>query len=292
MIVVKLIGGLGNQLFQYALGRRVSAKTGTKLKLDISGFETYTLHSYSLRHLNIQEDFATPAEIAGLIRYAPKKGNIWWPRNYIFADSSIYIKEKKELEFQFDPAITRIGDTAYLDGYWQNEKYFKDIENIIRKEFTITDALGLADAKTAQAIMGAHAVSIHIRRADYIANAKTNAIHGTCDSNYYLRAAEYIAAKVENPHFFIFSDDHEWVKQNITFRYPTTYVTHNRADKNYQDLRLMSMCQHNIIANSSFSWWGAWLNANPQKIIIAPQRWMNNSTRNTSDLIPQTWKKI
>lgn len=292
MIVMKLIGGLGNQMFQYALGRNLARIKQTELKLDITGFETYKLHTYGLSHFNITENIATDAEISRLTKHAAKKGKIWRLRNYLFVDESIYIREKRSMEFKFDPTIMNIGDIAYLDGYWQNEKYFKDIEDIIRKEFVVRDAMNDEDKAVAQFITQTDSVSAHIRRGDYIASAKTNAVHGTCDINYYQRAAEIIAARTSNPHFFIFSDDHEWVKKNIAFAHSTTYVAHNDADKNYQDLRLMSMCRHNIIANSSFSWWGAWLNANSEKIIVAPKKWLNDSTRDTSDLIPKTWIRI
>lgn len=292
MIIVKLIGGLGNQLFQYAIGRSLAVKIGAELKLDISGFETYKLHAYSLGHFNIQEKIATASEIAGLSRYAARKGKIWWLRNYFFADSKIYIKEKRNLEFQYDPTIMNAGASAYLDGYWQNEKYFKDIEGVLRQELSVKEALSGQDKIIAEMMAKVDSVSVHIRRGDYVTNAKTNAVHGACDISYYQKAAELIISRITTPHFFIFSDDHEWVKQNITFSHSTTYVDHNNAARNYQDLRLMSLCRHNIIANSSFSWWGAWLNPNPEKIVIAPKQWINDPTRDTSDLIPKTWIKI
>lgn len=292
MIIVKLVGGLGNQMFQYAFGRNLARIKQAELKLDITGFETYKLHTYGLSHLNIKESIATSIEIYRLTKYAPRKGKVWRLRNYLFADTSIYIKEKRNMEFRFDPTVVSIGDTAYLDGYWQNEKYFKDTEEIIRKEFVVKGIMGDKDKVAAQSITHTNSVGVHIRRGDYITNAKVNAIHGACDINYYLRAAEIIAAKTPNPYFFVFSDDHKWVKKNIAFACPATYVAHNGADKNYQDLRLMSMCRHNIIANSTFSWWGARLNANPDKIVVAPKRWQNDPTRDASDLIPKTWIKI
>lgn len=292
MIIVKLIGGLGNQMFQYALGRNLALSKQTELKLDITGFETYKLRTYSLCHFNIKESLATKAEISRLTKYASKKGKIWCLRNYLFADASIFVKEKRSMEFKFDSSVMNISNDAYLDGYWQNEKYFKDIEGIIRKEFVVQDSMGDEDKMVAQSITHTNSVSVHIRRGDYVTNAKTNAVHGICDINYYLNASKIIIAKTPHPHFFIFSDDHEWVKDNIAFAHPTTYITHNGADKNYQDLRLMSMCRHNIIANSSFSWWGAWLNANTNKIIVAPQKWLNDSTRDASDITPKTWNRI
>ena len=135
-------------------------------------------------------------------------------------------------------------------------------------------------------------MSLHVRRTDYVQNALTNKIHGVCDQDYYASCVRYIGDQVSNPHFFIFSDEPQWAKDNLMFDFPMTVVDCNDASRNYEDLRLMSTCKHNIIANSSFSWWGAWLNSNPNKIICAPKQWFTDSTRNTKDLIPSNWIRL
>ncbi|MDP2705012.1 MAG: alpha-1,2-fucosyltransferase [Patescibacteria group bacterium] len=289
MIIVNLIGGLGNQLFQYAVGKRVALVNQTELKLDISGFETYKLHAYSLQHFNIVEQIATSKEVAWFKKYQKKKGRIWFLYNRLIANDAIYIQERG---FPLNQKVMDLKSPAYLDGYWQTEKYFKQIEDIIRKEFTVKDELTGRNKEVAEEIKKTSSVSLHVRRADYVTNARTNEHHGTCDSAYYNKAVSIIAEKVETPHFFVFSDDMDWAKKNIILNYPITYVDHNSAATNYEDLRLMSLCKHNIIANSSFSWWGAWLNNNPQKTIIAPQRWFLTDKMDTRDLIPNTWIKI
>lgn len=141
-------------------------------------------------------------------------------------------------------------------------------------------------------IKSCNAVSLHIRRGDYISNATTNTIHGTCNLDYYKRAVEYIKKNSVSPIFFIFSDDIDWVKDNLHLNEKHYYIDWNNADTNYEDMRLMSLCKHNVIANSSFSWWGAWLNNNPKKIVIAPQKWFNDSKLNTFDVIPEKRIKI
>jgi hypothetical protein len=289
MIIVNLIGGLGNQMFQYAVGKYIAHRNQTELKLDITGFEAYKLHAYSLSHFNVIENFAKAKEIAWFKKYQRKKGRVWFLYNRLIANQSLYVQERG---FPFNTKILDLKKSAYLDGYWQTEKYFKEIEDIIRKEFRVKDELTGKNKEVAEELKRVNSVSLHVRRADYVTNATTNSHHGTCNPEYYRQAIDLIAQKVADPHFFVFSDDIEWAKKNITPKYPTSYMDHNNAATNYEDLRLMYNCKHNIIANSSFSWWGAWLNENPQKIVIAPKKWFLTDKMDTRDLIPNTWIKI
>ena len=181
---------------------------------------------------------------------------------------------------------------VYLEGFWHSEKYFKDIENVIRQEFTIRDEPDALNKEMANKIMACEPVSIHIRRGDYVSDKKTNEFHGTCSLEYYNDAIGIITKEIKAPHFFVFSDDPVWVQDNLKLKFSTTYLVYNGAEKAYEDLRLMSLCKHHIIANSSFSWWGAWLSGNPYKIVIAPKKWFNDETIDTSDLIPDEWFRI
>jgi len=289
MVIVKLIGGLGNQLFQYAAGKHLAHINHTELKLDITGFEEYKLHAYSLNHFNIKEDLATKEEVMQFKKYQSRNGRLWFLYNHFIADSTKYALER---QFNFDQRILELKPPVYLDGYWQTERYFKDIEQIIRADFTIKEPLSGKNKEVADLIENTSAVSLHIRRADYVTNATANASHGTCDIDYYKKATTIISEKVNAPHFFVFSDDMPWAKDNIILNFPTTYVDHNDASTNYEDLRLMSLCKHNIVANSSFSWWGAWLNQNPQKIVIAPKQWFKTQKMDTRDIAPSTWIRI
>lgn len=241
MIITKISGGLGNQMFQYAAGRVVALKAKTSLKLDISGYvdDKFGRH-YSLDVFNIKATLATT----------------------------------------LDCLISRLFRT-YMNDYWQNEKYFLDYSNEIRQDFKLKFVSG-------KKITTPNSVSIHIRRADYVNIPRIAQAVGICTEAYYQKAIKFIAKKIKKPTFFIFSepDGLEWAKTSLKFDYPYTLV---KSGKDYEDLELMSSCQHNIIANSSFSWWGAWLNPNPQKIVIAPDPWFNNKK---TEIIPHGWIKL
>lgn len=269
MIIVKLIGGLGNQLFQYVVGRHLAEIHKTELLLDLSEFETYKLHKYALFGLNVIENFATENQVNAL-------------------------PICKEKHFHFDPEFKNIPDDVVLMGYWQTENYFVDIEDIIRNECSLKNAAEGKDKKVLQDVMALNSVSLHIRRGDYVKNTYESQILISADLEYYNRCVEHITKSVDDCHFFIFSDDPAWVKENLKLSYPVTFVDHNDANTNYEDLRLMSYCKHNIICNSSFSWWGAWLNSNPEKIVCAPKKWFSDETKyiDSKDLVPERWVKF
>jgi hypothetical protein len=197
-----------------------------------------------------------------------------------------------EQSFCFDPEVLQLHDNIYLVGYWQSERYFADIREVLLQEFTVASPLSGRNRALADAITGCNAVSMHIRRGDYVSNATTAAFHGVCDLDYYESAIEQIDTFVDQPHIFVFSDDHAWTRQHLHLQGKVTYVDHNDPDQGHEDMRLMSLCKHNIIANSTFSWWGAWLNRNPNKTVIAPRCWFADASIDTSDLIPSSWIRL
>lgn len=293
MIVVQLIGGLGNQLFQYALGKRLALHHNTELKLDISSFQTfYKLHKYSLFHFNVKENFITPQEAKkykNLFSRTFAKVNQMSGNKLAPYYSQRYVKEQS---FLYDANILKVPSDVYMDGFWQTEKYFTEIGQELRKDFAFKTPPSDDNSRVADEIQNTGSVSLHIRRSDYVTDAKSNQVHGACGLDYYKKAIDFITERVENPKFFVFSDDMEWTKSNLLLNFPAQYVDFNNADANYEDLRLMSLCKHNIAANSTFSWWGAWLNANPGKVIMVPEKWFNSSERNSGDLIPEGWTKL
>lgn len=295
MVIVKLMGGLGNQMFQYAAARRLAHFNNTNLKIDLSWFdnicEVDSSRKYALDEFAIQENFATREEIEtltvqtqGFVERLITKAMGRKPKA-----TPSYIREKY---FHFDPDILSLNNDVYLDGYWQSEKYFKDIETIIRQEFTIKSEMNVKSLAIEKQVKSINSVSLHIRRGDYVSNPHTNQVHGSCNIKYYFRCVENLIRSVKHPHFFIFSDEPEWTRANLKLPYPTTFVNHNPPENGYEDLTLISLCQYHIIANSSFSWWGAWLNQNPCKIVMAPKKWFNSLDYNTKDLIPDEWLKI
>ena len=293
MIIVRLIGGLGNQLFQYAVGRYLAEKNESELKIDISEFKTYKLHKYSLWAFNIQENCASPNEVIALTvrKQGIAEGFLrrMLRRPAVLPNS--YIREKN---FSFEPDILNLQDGIYLEGYWQSQKYFLDIDSIIRKEFIVKTLQTGKNKELSDQISSCESVSYHVRRGDYVSNPDTNRVSGICSLDYYNLSVKYIAERVNNPSFFIFTDEPEWAHENVNLPYATIIVDWNNADKNYEDLRLMNQCKHNIIANSTFSWWAAWLNQNPDKIVIAPKRWFADEKMNsqTQNLIPEAWVRL
>jgi hypothetical protein len=272
MIITKLIGGLGNQMFQYAAGRRLALKHNTPLKLDLSSYkETWkdmTPRIYELKCFNIKADIAEADDLenGAFMRY-------------------------KEKSFSFDPYLLNAQDNIHIKGYWQSEKYFEDIKGIIAKDFTVKWPLQGENLRLSEQIQGVQSVSVHVRRTDYVSNPVTNEFHGVCSLDYYYNCIEQIARNTAAPHFFVFSDDPAWCTEHVKLSYPVTFVDHNSPNMGYEDLRLMSLCKHNIIANSSFSWWGAWLNENPDKIVFAPQKWFNDIRYDTKYLLPHGWQR-
>ena len=295
MIIVKINGGLGNQMFQYAFGRSQSLLLNTQLKLDISWFtkipETDTVRTYELDCFNLKQVVALESEIQktkGIFALLPKRIiKLFNKMNFLHQNS--YFLEKK---YNYDNTIVLSTGDTYFEGYWQSYHYFEKYKDIIKDEFIENYILINENNKITEIIESQNAVSLHIRRGDYISNPNANSYHGICSLEYYEKSMQYIATEISNPYFIIFSDDIEWVKKNLQTTFSLIFVERKKDDKPFDDIYLMSKCQHNIIANSSFSWWGAYLNSNSQKIVIAPKKWFNDSSKDTTDLIPVEWIRL
>jgi len=292
MIIVQLTGGLGNQMFQYALGRVLSIKHNTGLYVDTSTYDHISQsdipRSYELNVFGIPTEIASDQNLSKFGK--PNKYNVLlnqyfnlgldpYPKNYI-----------KESDHLFQPEVLNSPDNVYLSGYWQSEKYFIAYRGQIIEDFKSRSAdRSSVNTSILKQIKSSNSVSLHVRRSDYVTNPTANVYHGVLDIDYYKKAMKLIDQKIVSPIYFVFSDDPEWVKKNIKSQFPMVYVSHNLGKDAHEDLRFMSLCKHNIIANSSFSWWGAWLNQNPDKIVIAPKKWFNDKSINYKDLIPQGW---
>jgi hypothetical protein len=292
MIIMQLMGGLGNQMFQYALGRRLAIERNVSLKLDLSWYKQYDTRTYRLDYFQIDAEIASPDELEG-VKYSRWRGiparfqqSI---QNYLPYYRQAVVHEKS---LSFDPNILKVPRHAYLNGYWQSEKYFKSIEIIIRNEFQPKYPLSPISLEWARVIRDNPSVSLHIRRGDYVSDPHINQVHGVCSLKYYQKAAEHILLSKPDAIFFIFSDDLGWARLNIDFLGMANFVQVEGDARDTEELHLMSLCQHHIIANSSFSWWAGWLGSNPQKIVIAPQRWFNDQSRDITHLFPDSWMLI
>lgn len=293
MIIVKITGGLGNQLFQYAAGKRLASARNTELRLDTTGFETYKLHEYSLNHFKISAIEASKAEIEeiglssqeGLLTKFRKRLGYGLPRQ----EGIKYIKDD---ESSFNPSILNLPDNVYLDGYWQSEKYFEDKEDLIRKEYVLKAPLSKESENMSKEILDSDAVAIHLRRTDYITNQKNQSVYENLGLDYYHKALGELTKKVAKPRLFIFSDDIGWVRENFQPSFDIAYMDFNGVERNYEDLYLMSLCKHHIIANSSFSWWGAWLSQSQDKLVFAPKRWYKDRPMDIDNRYPEGWVAV
>lgn len=260
--------------------------------MDLTWFtsaEETTKRSLDLDKFNIKYSRATEDEISKYLALRKFMGRDIYEAIIPFKHKK-YVKLK---EFQaFDDKYLKLGGSVYLEGYWTDERYFADIANIIRKEFTLIRELSPTNKNISELIKQTESVSIHIRRGDYITNSNFSPIFNICNHKYYSRAISEIVNRSIDPCFFIFSDDIEWARQNIRTGHETVYVSGAGGDLPHEELVLMSMCKHHIIANSTFSWWGAWLNPNEGKIVVAPEKWVNSAEYQSGDLVPPTWLKI
>jgi hypothetical protein len=293
-IIVELIGGLGNQMFQYAAGRALSNRLDLPLKLDISRLKNDKLRSYRLHHLSIKEEFATAQDLES---YNEPETQV--ERIYYRVKSFVLPWHLKQVIHErnsgYDEDFTKIRNDCLLKGYWQSENYFKTIEKVIRNEFCVNKKPDGINAELLSNINLCTSVSMHIRRGDYVTNPVTNKVHGFLGKGYYERAIKFFESNLSEPVFFVFSDDIDWAREHIRTNYPLVFVDHNGERKDYEDLRLMKNCKYHIIANSSFSWWGAWLGEYHNKEVIAPKKWFTPKEmerRGNIDIVPERWMFI
>jgi hypothetical protein len=278
MRLIKMIGGLGNQMFIYAFYLQMRKRfPGTRI--DLSDMRHYHAHNgYELdRVFGISDnEFCIAKPLKKVLEFLFFK---------------VILERKQNLETMEAFTKSYAYPFLYFKGFYQSERFFKDVEGEVRQAFAFDLNKANAESQTLarQIQENPHAVSLHVRRGDYM-EPKFYKRYGTvCSQAYFQRAVEMMLAQVPQAHFYIFSDDVEWVQQNL--RLPrATVVSCNRGADSWQDMMLMSLCRHNIICNSTFSWWGAWLNANPEKRVIAPSRWLADV--DMPYIIPETWIKV
>jgi hypothetical protein len=289
-IISEIFGGLGNQMFQYACGKAVANRLGSRLYLDVSWFDS--------------GNRVFMLDIFPNISYSPQPQRNYIARKVAALSKKIphrtgvhLIRDIYEPDYFYWPGVEQIKSSVRLSGYWQNEKYFSNISSIIRKDFMFPEFNSLEANNIAKKIKETPCpVSIHVRRGDYVENPKINSVHGVCSPDYYKKALQIIIDKYKgekNPELYIFSDDPDWVKNNFyTYGLPSVTVDiQEHKDKPYQDMHLMSLCKHHIIANSSFSWWGAWLSS-MNGIVVAPKRWFAEDTMKNCNPSLASWITI
>lgn len=293
MIYIQIKAGLGNQMFQYAFGRALSIEQNRPLALDISWYENHakrdTPRQFFLDKYNIVAKIAETSEL--------EKFNT--PLRKLYRKIVRRMIYKKDNVFR--PAELK-SQASYFEGHWSNEKYFKPHRDTIRKDLSLKNPLSLASSSVIARMdelrgNGTEIISVHVRRGDCVTNVHAASYQGTVDTSYYDKSHQYFAQKIapEKIAYFVFSDDIEWAKKNVLIDMKTTYVSRPASETQipeYEELHLMSLCDHHIIANSTFSWWGAWLDPKPNKIVIAPKQWLKDTSFDTSDVCPPEWIRI
>lgn len=298
MIVIFLRGGLGNQMFQYALGRNLARKYGAELVFDTTFLADrfprggVTFYNYDLDVFGIVPRRTALSKIAGAF---PVPG-VWLGIDLLAIKARDMLgirKIYKERSTAFDPEVLRAGGNALLWGFWQSEKYFKEVGDELRRAFRFVTPLAGEAVRIAEEMQRTNSVSLHVRRGDYVTAKNVVKLMGGTDIDYYRRAIAHVAGRVKGPHFFVISNDPAWCRENLGTSFPTTYLDNATAGpKASFHLELMSRCKHNVIANSTFSWWGAWLNANPKKIVVAPKKWFADPAVPGEDIVPGDWTAV
>jgi hypothetical protein len=305
-------------MFQYAFGKRLAAETNQRVKFDIDWFKDRnnsqgTDRNFTIDGFDVDIECATDSERSSVLRGG--RFGLWLLQNghiieriprgpQLAAKALNYFREVRSFpgsatlswphrRLPYLP-ILEVESDAYFDGYWYSYKYFEEISDAIRDDFSVPNSLSGKDAEIADRIAESTAVSIHIRRGDKVTQGPDeDPLGNALPASYYYEAASYITDRADDVHYFVFSDDPEWAIENLEFDRPTTYVTHNDGSTDYLDLALMSRCDHQTIASSGFSWWAAWLNTNDDKIVTVPRPWSRYGYPTGSidrwDFIPEDW---
>lgn len=284
MNIIWIDGGLGNQMFQYALALKMQS-LGTQVKIDVTKYKDHHAHQgFELeRVFSMHCPLADKAEICKL-GYVKANHLTEWIKQTPFCKKTIYNNES----YTYDKQVLKL-DGYYIEGYWQSEQYFWDIRDKIREVYQFPDFLTTQQQAVADEIKGCCSVSVHVRRGDYL---NYPYLQNICTIKYYQRAMTYFREKYAGQvQFYLFSNDFPWVKEHLQ-GVDCHMVEGNTGEESFRDMQLMSLCKHHIVANSSFSWWGAWLNGDPEKEVVAPERWVNHMAKEEVDIIPESWIKI
>lgn len=281
--MARLFGGLGNQMFQYAAARALADRLGTRLVLDIRHFPKQVKHTgYALGSFSIRAEPASSSDHKN------------WPN--VLAELGLRMslvrpflrKWHFEARFTFDSSLAQKEGGVCLVGYWQSDRYFTEIADIIRRDLLLRDGLERLDRGLVALAHTADSVALHVRRGDYVHDPSTVLVHGTCSVDYYQRAIDMMRTIRPACHFLVFSDDPAWARRNLPLGAEAVFVEGN-DDFPELDLSLMRECSHHIISNSTFSWWGAWLGKKARQVVIAPVPWFETDRYDSRDLLVADW---
>jgi len=287
MVILRLMGGLGNQMFQYAAGVNLARRLGTRLLIDSSDFATQHKRRFALDCFCLGCDdgeiLLDDLGAEALVRSRPA----WTWLHARKPDRYYYFRER---QFHYDPYFERVRGNVVLVGHWNSERYFAGSREAVVAALQLKPELERQlDPALCARVASGNSVALHVRRGDYVQEAKVAQVHGFIGLDYYRDAVAALRARVANPVFYLFSDDKEWVREHFSWLENHVIIDVDNRYRDYEDLALMARCRHNIIANSTFSWWSAYLNRNPDKCVIAPRQWFRDRKKNTRDLYVKDW---
>lgn len=292
-VATRILGGLGNQLFQYAAGRTLAKRLGASLILDCSPRPGPT-RAFALDRYLIDAEIVRDAQDKLHLRYFRFPGALGRrltdafhdrvPRHYRIGGHRFRIFGEKRI-FSYDRRFETLAGSIYLNGYWQSHRYVEDAADVIRAELTPASEPSGANRDWFARIASTNAVCLHVRRGDYLYAAPERPL--ICSLSYYDAAIRHMRKALQEPRIFVFSDDIAWCRSTFTSA-DIAFVDGNGPDDATEDLRLMAACRHHIIANSSLSWWGAWLGRHREQIVVAPEPWMPGVPAQ-NDLLPPSW---
>ena len=292
-VVTKIYGGLGNQMFQYAAGKVLSQYYSARHWLDVSNYKSSRQRLFALDQLLISYDsIITKPFSSAFVRTFCKP--------LTFSHQPPFLTHSSLSTLTTFPSYEALGDLSsyqylFLDGYFQAHSHLTESVSILISELIPRNRLSVQSLALLRTIRHAstRSVSVHIRRGDYISNPEASRIHGTCSIGYYLKAIDILSNQLSCPEFFFFSDDQEWCKTVFSsLNYTMHFAPHDPAKLDCEDLFLMSSCSHHIIANSTYSWWAAFLNTSKQKIVVAPSQWFKVPPDGSTSPVPPSWTKI
>ncbi|CAM8657789.1 Fut1_Fut2_like domain containing protein [Comamonadaceae bacterium] len=290
-VVARIEGGLGNQLFQYAAARSLADRLQCGLLLDLRGIAENGDRPYQLDLYGIRAEVADRQTLTALPAWrSSRAGRIQQSLSFIvpaLVRSPVFWPQS----FAYDERIEWLRHPVYMVGYWQTERYFAWNRQRLLQDLTLRSAAS-ADSDWAEIIRNCNSVSLHVRRGDYVSNPNAAQNHGTCDLDFYQHSVASLLEQQPDLEVFVFSDEPQWAADHLRLPAPIHIVDANPPDRGHLDLELMSACRHHVLANSSFSWWGAWLCVQPGQTVYAPDRWFANPSVDTRDIIPPHWHRL
>lgn len=292
MITVRLKGGMGNQMFQYAFGKAMAARLGTSVNFDCSLLldrargKEFVYRDYDLDIFNVDAQFSVEPSTLRTLYKLRSSTLSRYIKKWAAKGKPIFKEPHFEVSEQL---LTNPVNNQIYDGWWQGHPYFDSITEQLRNDFTFKTGVLPGSAELHNKITATNSICLNVRRTDFLTTPALNATN----LEYFLRGAEHMATLVEQPHFFVFSDDVEWCRENIQLPHPVEVVEHSHKGHKFGNyLQLLAACKHFIIPNSSFAWWAVWLNGNTDKHVIAPKNWFNEGDYDTRDLVPQNWIRL